>query len=104
MAHTYEELKKMKVDELRTIAKEEEIDGTSQMNKDHVLEVICKKLNIDMHVHHHVEGIDKVAIKNEIKKLKEQRDKFIEEKKKADLKQVRKDIKKLKNKLRKAMV
>ena len=51
MAHTYHELKKMTVAELREIAKEiphDAVQGYSQMNKDHLLVAICKALNVAM--------------------------------------------------------
>jgi hypothetical protein len=76
MAHTYEELKGKTVEQLREIAKgieSEAVKGFSQMNKDHLLPALCKALGIDTHAHHHVEGIDKPAIKAKIKELKEQR-------------------------------
>ena len=104
MAHTFEELKHMNVSQLREVAKEEEIKGYTQINKEHLLEAVCEKLNLDMHVHHHVEGVDKVSIKAKIKKLKAVRNKFIEEKNKKELKHTRREIKKLKNKLRKSLV
>jgi len=45
MAHTYEELKKKKVAELREIAKgleHEAVKGYTQLNKDHLLKALCK--------------------------------------------------------------
>src|SRR5688572_17091215 len=50
MAHTYEELKKKTVAELRDIAKDiehEAVQGFTQMNKDHLLPAICKALGIE---------------------------------------------------------
>jgi hypothetical protein len=76
MAHTYEELKHMTIEQLREIAKgldSEAIKGFSQMNKDHLLPALCKALGIDTYVHHHVEGIDKTAIKATMKDLRQQR-------------------------------
>ena len=35
---------------------------------------LCKALNIDMHEHHDVVGIDKASIKSRIKELKKKRD------------------------------
>lgn len=104
MAHTFEELKKMNVPQLREVAKAEGIEGSTQMNKEHVLEAVCKKLNIDMHVHHDVVGVDKGAIKAQIRELKKERDQFLQDKKNDDVKKVRKQIKKLKKKLRAATV
>lgn len=77
MAHTFEELKKKNVNELREIAKgidHEAVKGATQMNKEHLLENICKALNIDMHVHHHVEGINKTPLKQKMRELKRKRD------------------------------
>ena len=104
MDYTYADLKKKNVSQLRDIAKEIGIDGSSQMNKEHVLEKICQELHIDMHVHHEVVGIDKAAIKKQIRDLKKERDKYLEEKKPEELRRVRRSIKRLKNKLRSATV
>ena len=100
--HTYPELAKMTVAQLRDIAKEAEVEGASQMNKEHVLEAVCKALNIDMHVHHHVEGVDKAKIKGRIKELKARRREVMHEP--GELKLVRRQIHSLKRKLHKAMV
>ena len=50
MAHTYEELRKKTVAELRDIAKDiqhDAVQGFSQMNKEHLLPAICKALGIE---------------------------------------------------------
>ena len=76
MVHTYEELKKKTVAELRQLASEldqETVQGYTQLNKDHLLPVLCKALGIDMHEHHKVVGIDKPALKAKMKTLKTQR-------------------------------
>jgi histidyl-tRNA synthetase len=107
MEHTFEELKKKNVSELREVAKgieDEAVKGYTQLNKEHLLEAICKALNIDMHVHHHVEGIDKATIKKKIRELKKQRDEALAAKDKTGLKKSRKEIKKLKNELRSHLV
>ena len=70
MAHTYHELKEKTIQELRDIAKDVEHDavkGYSQMNKDHLLPALCKALGIDTHEHHAVVGIDKPAIKAQMR-------------------------------------
>ncbi|HGY56696.1 MAG TPA: hypothetical protein ENK44_13395 [Caldithrix abyssi] len=102
--YTFAELKKKNVSQLRAIAKEVGIDGSSQMNKEHVLEKICQTLHIDMHVHHEVVGVDKAAIKKQIRELKKERDQYLQDKKPEELRRVRRRIKKLKNKLRSATV
>ncbi len=76
MAHTYEELKKKTVAELRDIAKEiehEAVKGYTQLNKEHLLIALCQALAIDTHAHHQVRGLEKTAVKNKIKALKKQR-------------------------------
>jgi hypothetical protein len=104
MAYTFEELKHKKVNELRDIAKEmeqEEVQGYTQMNKEHLLEAICHALQIDMYVHHKVVGIDKSTLKSQIKELKKQRDEAISSKKPDELKHIRRKIRNLKKTLRK---
>ena len=52
MAHTYEELKKQTVAELREIAagmSHEALQGYTQLNKEHLLVALCRALNLDMH-------------------------------------------------------
>ena len=107
MSYTFEELKTKNVDDLRKIAADmehEAVQGYTQMNKEHLLEAVCKALNIDMYVHHEVVGIDKSHIKSKIKELKKKRDEALTAKKRQELKNIRRQIKKLKNKLRKATV
>ena len=107
MEYTYKDLKKKTVAELKEIAKgieHEAVQGYTQLNKDHLLEAICKALGIDTFEHHHAVGIDKAAIKGKIKELKKDRDSSIEKKDYKKLKEVRREIKRLKNRLRRAMV
>ena len=107
MELTYEDLKHKTVAELREIAsgmEHEEVKGYTQLNKEHLLEAVCKALNIDMHVHHEVVGIDKTAIKTKIKALKKKRDEALEAHDHAQLKIVRRRIHNLKRNLRRAMV
>ncbi len=107
MEYTFAELKKKNVADLRQIASEiqhEAVQGYTQLNKEHLLEAICKALDIDMHVHHEVVGLDKSKIKAEIRTLKKKRDEAIKEKKTDELKQIRRKIHKLKKTLRKATV
>lgn len=107
MAHTFSELKKKNVGELREIAKDiehEAVQGYTQLNKDHLLEAICKALNIDMHVHHDVVGVDKAKIKLDIRATKKERDEAIKAKKPDDIIKARRKIRFLKKQLRKATV
>jgi len=107
MSFTFEELKHKTVAELRKIAaglESEKVQGYTQLNKEHLLETLCKALNIDMHVHHHVVGIDKASIKKKIKVLKIKRDEALKASNHDELKKIRRSIHKLKNKLRRFAV
>lgn len=107
MTHTFEELKKMKVDALREIAKgieHEAVKGYTQLNKEHLLPALCTALGIEMHAHHEVVGIDKAALKQQLHKLKAARDKALEARDSAQLKQVRRQMHRLKRRIRAATV
>jgi hypothetical protein len=107
MSYTFEELKKKTVAEMREIAKgieHEAVQGATQMNKEHLLKGLCAALNIDMHVHHHVEGIDKTAIKAKIKEMKKGRDEAMASKDHDKLKIMRRKIHFFKRELHKATV
>ena len=80
MAHTYEDLKKKTVAELRDIAKDlthDAVQGYSQMNKDHLLPALCTALGIDAHVHHTAHGEVKAAARARLKELRDLREKAI---------------------------
>ncbi len=105
MEHTFEELKKKTVNDLREIAKGiEGVTGYSQLNKEHLLVTICKALHIEMHAHHEVVGIDKTAVKAKIKELKKTRDEAMAKKDKALLKDLQHRIHMYKRKLHKCTV
>ena len=107
MSFTFEELKKKTVADLREIAAglgEEGVKGYTQLNKEHLLAAICESLNIDMHVHHEVVGVDKASIKSQIKQFKKMRDDAISSKNNEQLKRARRNIRDLKKALRKATV
>jgi DNA-binding IclR family transcriptional regulator len=106
MAHTYEELKKKTVADLRKIASEiehEAVKGYSQLNKEHLLVAICKALSIDTHAHHEVHGVNKTAIKVQIQELKKLRGAALEAHEHVQLKRLRRKIHALKRKMRNAM-
>jgi DNA-binding IclR family transcriptional regulator len=107
MAHTYEELSKKTVEQLREIAKEsahDAVQGYSQMNKEHLLPALCKALNIDTRGHHTVVGIDKAGIKARLHALRAERDKSLAAHDHAQLKQVRRQMHRLKRRIRAATV
>ena len=106
MAHTYEQLKKMTVAELRVIAKateHEALQGYTQLNKDHLLVALSKALNLP-HEHHEVKGIDKTAVKTQIKALKKQREEALAARDHARLKGLRRQIHNLNHRIRRATV
>ena len=107
MSYTYEQLSKMTVVELRTIAdgvEHEAVHGFSTMHKDKLLPALCLALSIEAHVHHEVKGIDKAKVKMEIRALKKERQAAMQSHNQAQLSDVRQKIKNLKRLLRKAMV
>lgn len=107
MEYTFKDLKHMTAAQLKEIAagiEHEAVQGYTQLNKDHLIQAICTALNIDMHEHHEVIGIDKREIKTKIKDLKKKRDKALEAHDHKKLKSIRKEIKGLKNQLRRATV
>jgi len=107
MAYTHHELKHKTLAELRDIAKgidHEAVQGYTQLNKEHLVVAICKALNIDIHEHHDVVGIDKAAIKSRIKALKVKRDAALAAHNHTDLKRTRRSIHRLKRQIHKATV
>ena len=107
MEHTFEELKKMNVTQLREIAagiEHEAVQGYTQLNKEHLLEALCKALNIDMHEHHKVVGINKTTVKAKIKALKKKRDEALAAGNRNELKEILRKIHHLKRKIHKATV
>lgn len=107
MAYTHSELKHKTLAELRDIAKDiehEAVQGYTQLNKEHLIVAICNALNIDIHEHHEVVGIDKATIKSRIKALKTKRDAAIAAHDHAALKRARRGIHRLKRQIHKATV
>lgn len=107
MAYTHAELKHKTLAELRDIAKDiehESLQGYTQLNKEHLVVAMCKALNIEMHVHHEVVGVDKAAIKTRIKALKAKRDAAIAAHDHKQLKSARRGIHRLKRQIHKATV
>jgi hypothetical protein len=107
MAFTYEELKQKKVNELREIAAgmdHEAVKGYTQLNKERLLEAICKALNIDMHAHHKVVGLNKSDVKAQIREYKQKRDDAVASGDRTQLKHYLRQIHMLKRKIHKATV
>jgi hypothetical protein len=107
MTHTYEELKKKTVAQLREIAagsEHEALQGYTQLNKEHLLAAICKALGIEMRQHHEVQGLNKGEIKAQIRELKKQRDEALTGHDHGQLKEVRRRIHHLKRMIHRATV
>ena len=107
MAYTHHELKHKTLAELRDIAKDmehEAVQGYTQLNKEHLVVALCKALNIDIHEHHEVVGIDKTAIKARIKAFKAKRDEALAAHDRKQLKIARRGIHRLKRRIHKATV
>ena len=107
MAYTHHELRHKTLAELRDIAKDiehEAVQGYTQLNKEHLVVAICRALNIEMHEHHNVVGIDKAAIKSRIRELKKRRDSALAAHDHGELKTVRRGIHRLKRQIHKATV
>jgi hypothetical protein len=99
MAHTFEELKKKTVAELRDIAKgieHEAVQGYSQLNKEHLLTALCTALGIDAHAHVVHAGKEKLRIKERIRALKAARDQALAAKDRVAVKSARRAIHHLK--------
>jgi hypothetical protein len=107
MAYSYGELKKKTLAELREIANgigPEAVKGHSQMHKSQLLPALCQVLNIVMHGHHSVAGIDKTAVKTQIKEFKKKRDEALAAHNHKELKRVRREIHHLKRLIQRATV
>ena len=108
MPHTYERLKKKTVSQLRDLAEglgdHDELHGFRTMHKEELLPHLCHVLGIEDHAHHEVIGIDKRAITDEIRILKEARDTALSAGSPAEYREAIKKIRKLKRTLRRAMV
>ena len=107
MAHTYEELSKKTVAELRAIAdgiEHEALKGHSTMHKEKLLPALCIALGIESHKHHDVVGLNKTQVKGEIRALKKKRDAALTAKDRVQYRQILREIHALKNKLRRAIV
>ncbi|HSF16898.1 MAG TPA: hypothetical protein VLK65_15215 [Vicinamibacteria bacterium] len=105
MEHSYEELKSKTVAQLREIADgmdNEALRGNKTMHKDQLVLALCSALGIDAHAHHAVVGIDKTKIKAQIRAMKAKRAAAIQSKDASALKRVRHNVKRLKQKIKRA--
>ena len=101
----FHELRIMTIAQLREVAEGiEGLTGHTQMRKQQLLELICRHMNIQMHEHHDVLGIDKGGIKRQIRELKRQRDAALEVHDHDQIRRVRRHIHRLKRQIRRATV
>ncbi len=101
----FHELNEMTITQLREVAADVEgLTGYTQMRKAQLLEAVCQHLNIPLHEHHDVVGLDKSGIKQRIRALKLQRDEALSKHDSTELKQVRRRIHRLKRQLRRPTV
>jgi len=104
--YTFDQLKHLTVAEMRKIAsgiKHEAVQGYTQLNKEHLLKALCTALDIPLHAHHDVIGVDKARIKGEMKALKRERAQALESHDSAALKVIRRKRHRLNRELRRAM-
>jgi hypothetical protein len=102
---TYEELHAMTVTQLRAVAKgrgHAALKGYTTMHKEHLLPALCEALGIEAHELHEVVGVDKATIKKRIRELKTDRAAALEAGDSQSLRRVRRRIRGLKRKIRKA--
>ena len=107
MTHTFHELKEKNVAQLRDIAKDiqhEAVQGYTQLNKEHLLVAICKALDIPVHEHHDVVGIDKAGLKAKMRALKADRQAAVDAGDHAKLKAIRRQMHGLNRQIRKHMI
>jgi hypothetical protein len=98
---TYDDLKEKTIAELREIAAglpPESVQGYSQLNKEHLLPLVAKALGV--HQEHHIFGVDKGAIKAEMRALKKQRDEALEARDPDKLRVVRRKLHRLNHQIR----
>jgi hypothetical protein len=99
----WHELNKKRVADLRDMMKEHrpDVTGITQMKKHELVELLAEALEIEP-PKKLVEGIDKRAIKAEIRELKAKREQALAAHDHAGLKRQRRSIHRLKRKLRRA--
>ena len=105
MAHTYEELKKKTIAELRDIAKDiqhEAVQGYTQLNKEHLLPALCKALGIDTHAHHAAAIAEKAAVKARMREINAKKAKALESRDGDLVRQLRRQYHRLNHSLRTA--
>ena len=99
----YHELEKTTVPKLREMAKEyDDLEGVTAMSKEKLVNTLADKMGIEK-PHKVVVGIDKGAIKTQIRELKKVRQQALDDKDKAKLHDARKQLHRLRHQLHKAI-
>jgi len=100
----YKELHRKNVAELREIAKTQfpDIEGTSAMHKEKLLDVLCHRMGIDRHAHHApvVAGVSLPELKKQVRALKAQKSQLQGPADRKARAKARKQIHRLKHKMR----
>ncbi len=105
--YTYEDLSGKTVAQLREIAEgveHEAVQGYKTMHKEDLVKALCTAFGIEARAGRKVVGIDRKAIKGQIKELKAKREKALEGHDHQALKRIRRQIHRLKRKMRKATI
>jgi protein-arginine kinase activator protein McsA len=98
----WHELEKLKVVELRELAKEKaSATGTTGMSKDRLVEVVAEAMGIEK-PHLVVEGLDKTKVKRKIRALREEVRAAIEAKDRRTTREKRRQIHRLKRRMHRA--
>ena len=103
MAHTYEELRKMTVAQMRDLAKDlhhDAVQGYTQMNKEHLLPALCKAFGIEAHEHHAAAMREKAAVKSRMRAIKAKRAEALSRGDAGALRAVRREYQHLNHRLR----
>lgn len=106
--YTFHDLKAKNVHELREIAKGLEphpaVQGYTQLNKDHLLQVLAKALNLTTHEHHAATGFDKGHIKAQMRTLRQKRDAAVAAGNSEQLHSIRRQLHRLNHEVRRHTV
>ena len=107
MEHTFEELSKKTVAQLREIGDSldhDKVHGYKSLHKPDLVKLLCDALGIEAQEHHKVVGLDKTKIKAQIAVLKEKRAAALDAHDATQLKRARLNLKRLKHKMRRSTV